>query len=117
MVLSSTADARAGTSARKGKNNKPEARKSDSENQKGAGLDALQPRPAPPRPSQALPAAGVVALAGISSKTMPIHISTRQEHTPNFKSLWELFLTSSVRYNGKSLRKHLVVITENNKHS
>lgn len=36
------------TPARKGKNTTPEACKSDFENQKGANLDALQPRPAQP---------------------------------------------------------------------
>lgn len=45
---------------------------------------------------------------------MPIHISTMEEYTPNFKSLWERFLTPNIKYNGKSLRKYLVVVTENN---
>lgn len=74
--------------------------------------------PAQPSPARVfLQAAGMVTHSGISSKTMSIQVSTAEEYMPNFRSLWKLFLTPNTKYSRKSIRKYLVVVTEDNNHS
>lgn len=88
FCLSSTGATRAGTPARKRKKNKQGVCK----------IRLSKPRRCQPGYITALSsiAAGKVAQAAISSKTMPIHTSMVEEYTPNPKSLRGLRLLCQI---------------------